>query len=141
LSFKVFFSVTREHIVYGFLAQWQLQSNNTVSRVTCYIMLFLSGIAFLHKEVYSWRRKTCSIIEFRLFWHNYFAFGPVRNNTFLFSWSDIFLFSSTELAQDELLGSLNIRRPFSVVRPHLFVNTLVVTFLPQLSLNFVRIVV
>ena len=38
-------------------------------------------------------------------------------------------FSSPELAHGELLGSLAFRRPSSVVRPQLFVNTLVDTVL------------
>jgi hypothetical protein len=42
-------------------------------------------------------------------------------------WSLVY-FSSPELAQGELLGSLNVCRLTSVVHPHLFVNTLAVHF-------------
>jgi hypothetical protein len=52
-----------------------------------------------------------------------------------------FFFSSPELAQGELLGSVNVRRPSSVVRPQLLVNTLAVAFLPQSSSNLVRMLI
>jgi hypothetical protein len=48
-----------------------------------------------------------------------------------------------ELAHGELLGSLNVRHPLSIVfrEQHFFVTTLVVTYLPQSSSNFVRMLV
>jgi hypothetical protein len=50
-----------------------------------------------------------------------------------------YFFSSPELAQGELLGSMNVRRPSG--RPQLLVNTLAVAFLPQSSSNLVRMLI
>jgi hypothetical protein len=52
------------------------------------------------------------------------------NKSFILA--DFHLFSLPELAQGELLGSLNVRRLSSVVRSHLFVTPLAISFLIDL---------
>jgi hypothetical protein len=84
------------------------------------------------------KKNNLKIVPIRL-WFKYLQ-GllnmPVRylNKYDIFISRSVGFISSPELAQGELLGLLISRRP----RPHLFVYTLAVTFLPQSSSNFVR---
>jgi hypothetical protein len=104
------------------------KSNRSIPRNSCFlkcitlnnwiiIMSFHQNLISLKQDILATGQKFC----FPTGWYPSAA-AKIFVSRRMSLWI-VLLFSSPELAQGELLGTLNVCCPSSVVRPHLFVNT------------------